>query len=41
MSKYSINTGLPTLKAVARSEGHEAMAALEEQVARGLALVPA
>lgn len=37
----SIESGLPTLKAVARSEGHEAMAALEEHVARGLALVPA
>lgn len=35
----SINSGLPTLKAVARSEGPEAMKALDELVKIGLALV--
>lgn len=36
----SIAGGLPTLKAMARKEGPEAMKALDKQVSLGLALVP-
>lgn len=36
----SINSGLPTLQAVARNDGPEAMLALDELVKIGLALVP-
>ena len=38
---YSINTGLPALEEMARAEGFEAVAALNNETARALKLVPA
>lgn len=38
---HSIETGLPILREVAEKEGADALAALDEQVKHGLALVPA
>jgi hypothetical protein len=38
---HSIEGGLPTLRMVAKREGHGAIADLDKQIKRGLALVPA